>query len=352
MKNPEEPDVATDPRAALSLQSIAARLNAPMTVEQAIGAYRTLAWRNPLASQLHSFICSCRPESYVPAAIFLNLLQYPEVRDTLNLDLQRRFAGTYPIKMECGATVFGFTWDYYVSDFTRRDGSWEKDHIAIFQKYVKPGDTVLDIGANIGCHAAVLATLVGPTGEVHAFEPASFLFRVLEQMRSFNKFEQVRLHNVALSELNGSLVLSLSESNPGGNSIQSTSSGNAEGDDDTHQTIEAKRADDFLLGDNGQGLPLKSLSLIKMDVEGGEGGVLKGASEVLKRFRPVILMEFSPNVIRTRGHDPVEMLENIRELNMSLEVVGASDFHLRTTRELVEQIEQKLGVCDVLCVPK
>jgi len=82
------------------------------------------------------------------------------------------------------------------------DGCFESKTVAVIDGHVKQGMTVLDIGANIGCHALRLAMLVGQDGEVIAFEPMMVAFTKLQRNVGLNKFSNVSLEKIALSNEN------------------------------------------------------------------------------------------------------------------------------------------------------
>jgi len=84
---------------------------------------------------------------------------------------------------------------------------------------IKPGMTVLDIGANTGYFSVLMADLVGPSGHVYSFEPFSVNFLLLQENILLNKFQQVQYFQKALSDRSGEAVLHLNPINDGGHSL-------------------------------------------------------------------------------------------------------------------------------------
>lgn len=167
---------------------------------------------------------------------------------------------------------------FYVGDLDRKI-TWICDRI------VRPGDTVLDIGANIGLVSIWLSKLVGETGKVHAFEPNPELQKILEEMLDRNQVSNVCLHPIALGSEQGSLELRIPESNAGAASLIRNRDLN-----DCH-TVEV-RVDllSRIVAEEG----ITSIRLIKIDVEGFEAEVFQGGLEVLKSIRPeAILFELN-----------------------------------------------------------
>lgn len=172
-----------------------------------------------------------------------------------------------------------------------RDGCFERETVDYVRAYLKPGMTFIDIGANIGQYTLIASDLVGGCGRVHAFEPHPEVFRDLRENVQANSFvcpqdselsTNIELHQLALSEKEGNAQLFFGHSNnAGANSLRptvNTSSKTVE--------ISMKRMDDVL----GH---LEKIDMIKMDIEGAELLALRGGEGVIKRTKPVIVMELT-----------------------------------------------------------
>jgi FkbM family methyltransferase len=79
--------------------------------------------------------------------------------------------------------------------------------VALFRQYLRPGDTFIDIGANIGYFSLLAASRVGSTGQVHSFEPNPETFKGLQHNVVLNGFKQIVLNNVAISNAAGPIQL-------------------------------------------------------------------------------------------------------------------------------------------------
>jgi FkbM family methyltransferase len=135
---------------------------------------------------------------------------------------------------------------------------------ALCRKIVRPGDTVIDIGANLGAVTYVLASLVGSTGQVHAFEPNPNLANLLSEARQRNNKPNVVVHQIALGDVAGVLPLAVPQGNLGAASlVPSRQKGDA-------ISAQVHRLDDVLEMS-------RHIRLMKMDVEGFESQVLRGA---------------------------------------------------------------------------
>lgn len=99
------------------------------------------------------------------------------------------------------------------------NGVYEPIDTAFVGRVVQPGDTVVDVGANIGYYTCYLARLVGPKGHVLAFEPAPDLIDILRDNVAFNGYENVQVLNQAVTETTGPLTLYMETGRPEDNRI-------------------------------------------------------------------------------------------------------------------------------------
>lgn len=149
---------------------------------------------------------------------------------------------------------------------------------------VRPGDLSLDVGAHAGQYAVLLGALVGARGHVCSFEPDAIARTILDRNISLNHFaDRVTVESVALSDENGSHVFfSL-----GGNSMSSlarTGLGTAAVSASVSETrVQTVRLDDFLVDRH---LPVPQW--IKIDTEGAEIRILKGAPKTLRTVRGIV----------------------------------------------------------------
>jgi len=147
--------------------------------------------------------------------------------------------------------------------------------------WVAPGGVVLDIGAHHGLYTLLLSRLVGPGGEVHAFEPHPVNVQKLRENIELNSLDNVRVRQVAVSKRRG-----VSLFNYGNSSTVSSLKRLGKQRDDWHE-VQTVSIDDYL-GAAGVG----PVSFVKIDVEGAEDWVLSGMETTLARARPTILLEF------------------------------------------------------------
>ncbi|MFU3618139.1 FkbM family methyltransferase [Pseudomonas paraeruginosa] len=158
--------------------------------------------------------------------------------------------------------------------------TFEPDTVDILRAFCDPGSTLIDIGANIGLTSLAMSGLCGE-GLVVAVEPVPATFRLLERNLSLLLHANVKMVNKALGDKDGSVAMYVNESNLATAFVVSEeSSGNL---DIPLSTLDA------LVTDCG----LASVDFIKIDVEGHELDVLRGARNTLEKFRPNVLLEMN-----------------------------------------------------------
>ncbi|HSV12875.1 MAG TPA: FkbM family methyltransferase [Tepidisphaeraceae bacterium] len=161
------------------------------------------------------------------------------------------------------------------------DGNYEADVVRQLREWVRPGMVVADVGAHVGFMAMYLAKQVGPGGAVLSFEPSPAAMAQLRQNVEINRLTQVTPMQIALSDAAGQARFIVRP--------YSTTSGLARGGDSDGNSIEVRmeRLDDVVFAAGGT----QRLDVVKIDVEGSEAAVLRGAARVLAELRPNLLIE-------------------------------------------------------------
>jgi FkbM family methyltransferase len=174
--------------------------------------------------------------------------------------------------------------DDYVGRSVYFTGELDRKITWICKRLVRPGDIVLDIGANLGLVTFILAALVGPSGRVETFEPIPAMQDLLEQAVTRNGIRHVHLHKVALGSAAGELTLFVPRGHAG--SATFVSARRMANSDEI--TVPVRTLSETLRDRDG---PVR---LIKIDVEGFEPEVLAGAKDYFARGRPdAVLFELN-----------------------------------------------------------
>ncbi len=172
-------------------------------------------------------------------------------------------------------------------------------------RLVRPGDWVIDAGANVGIISSQLCAVVGQAGLVSAWEPIERNVERLRFLKEENGLEQLSIVPHAAGHENATISIGLGgEGRSGWNSITASWVGAEKVD------VTLRRPDE--LGEPpGEG---KTLRLIKLDVEGFELEALEGCRGLLERHAPWIYCEFNDVVLRDRGSSAADLLELLASL--------------------------------------
>ncbi len=168
----------------------------------------------------------------------------------------------------------GYQTDYLQQQIARYAQFWEIAVLDELRKHViRPGDVILDIGANIGNHTVYFGRICAASS-IHAFEPVKDTFSILARNVKCNGLDETAcLHQTALGSSNGKAAIKyFNETEIGSAQLQASDDGD----------MEIRRLDDYAF---------ERIDFIKIDVEKFEVELLKGAKETLTRLSPAIFIE-------------------------------------------------------------
>jgi FkbM family methyltransferase len=183
-------------------------------------------------------------------------------------------------------------------------GYYEKGTNKLYE-LVKPGMTVLDIGANIGSTALGFSKIVGNEGTIIAFEPDKINYQKASHNILLNNASSIKLMNIGLGNENKAYKLyAVNDENRGMNRILEHSS--------THPYAEITvRRLDEVIAEAG----IKKVDLVKIDVEGFEMNVLHGAVSILKTYKPVLFIELDDNNLIEQQSSASQLIAFLYSLN-------------------------------------
>lgn len=198
---------------------------------------------------------------------------------------------------------------------------------------VKNGTTVIDVGTNIG-ETLLNFAKINRDGVNIGFEPVPYLYEKAKNNIALNKFENIELVNKGLSSSEETLSFhEAMENNSGGMFL--TRENNLE----EARSVQAVRLDDFV---DRRGI--ENISLIKIDVEGFEMEVLKGASETLRRFRPTLFVEIDDKFLARQKSSAAEVFGFLETHEYRIE-------HAETGEELRSGCAGERRHHDVIAMP-
>ncbi len=223
------------------------------------------------------------------------MLDTSKTKKVLEVSLLQNFGFNQLKRAKHGYILYNIH-DRYIGRSIKLYGEFSEFEVTLFKQICKPGFIVVEVGANIGTHTLALSKMVTNLGKVYAFEPQRIVFQTLCANMALNSIENVEAFCVALSDSNGKLLIPKIDYNKpnnfGGIELDKFDSG-----------------DSVLKTTLDQFLDLKRLNFLKIDVEGMEIEVIKGASESIKKFKPIMYVE----------NDRVEKSKKLIDLIINLE---------------------------------
>ncbi len=198
------------------------------------------------------------------------------------------------------------------------------DDEVFLSTYLKEGDTYIDVGANIGTTTLAAAMAVGETGYVVSYEahPVTFSYLVRSAMDNTKMLSRVILRNVALASAPGKVDFTSFDGHDDINHVLSLKNASS-------VSVSAVRLDD-------ENLP-KHIDLIKIDVEGYELEVFKGALEILKNTDAIFFEIFDDNS-KIFDYESKEVLILLSKLNFKIYKIDIQNKYLTMV-----QIERYIG---------
>lgn len=159
---------------------------------------------------------------------------------------------------------------------------------------LKPGDTALDVGAMLGAYSMGMKRAVGPTGKVYAFEPNIDAYECLT-----HNCPDVLCLGIALGDRAGYGSIKRSEKYP-------DNAGASYVDNDGEDSIPISALDSIW-----QGGPI---AFMKIDAEGMEPEVIRGARKTLQAFRPILFIEINHDVLRNKGYEWHHVIDPLTDM--------------------------------------
>jgi FkbM family methyltransferase len=195
-------------------------------------------------------------------------------------------------------------------------GVYEPVEAFLFTRLLRPGMIVIDGGANIGQYTLLAGTAVGREGAVHSFEPLPVNFDRLSRHVLLNGLRNVTLNRAALWRDERVLSFELPDTCSNNNGAYRARTAV---DARTEHAVQALTLDCY-----ANKRWLRSVDVIKLDVEGSEFNALMGARHVLRDHRPYVLMEINRSALKAAGSSLEELWSIVTDLGYHAWLIGSS----------------------------
>jgi FkbM family methyltransferase len=199
-------------------------------------------------------------------------------------------------------------------------------------EHVKRGSKVYDIGANVGVFSSSFAVIAGPKGQVHSFEPVASNFEQLLAVQ--RSYPWIKAYNLILSDTVGKTEICI----PGDDAAQSSIKVLDWGNWKTAATIKKETRPCTTLDTFIRTEKIPVPDFIKIDTEGAELKVLRGAEKTLTRHFPKIYMELNPETLRGFGAKPSDLMALLKKY-------GYNRFEAVTHKGIIRHVTD----ADILC---
>ncbi len=223
----------------------------------------------------------------------------------------------------------------YISESLIAYGEYSEGEVTLFRALLRPGDVVIEVGANIGAHTVALAKIVGDTGAVYAFEPQRIVHQALCANVAINDLRNVNTFQAAVGDRGGVTTIESvnydAPHNSGGARVGRTG-----------EAVGMVRLDD---------LPIQDLAFLKADVEGSETEVLRGAADTISRCQPIIYVEDDKEDRRAELRATLRGL-GYRMWNHRPLLFNPDNYNANATNQLVDEHGTPYASFNLLCLPK
>lgn len=196
---------------------------------------------------------------------------------------------------------------FYAFDGFEKNVYYRNAEESFLEKYLNKGDTVIDVGANIGLLTLKAASIVGEEGKVYSFEPTRLIYEFLGKNIKFNNFDNVKHYNYAIGEENGESFISDVNIDDSTNYV--TTNGKTK--------ILIRKLDSFF--ENNM-----RVNLLKVDVEGFELFVFRGAPFILRNTDCVFFESWATHFKRY-GYAPQDIFKLLNEFGFNIYKLNNSD---------------------------
>lgn len=214
----------------------------------------------------------------------------------VNRLIQSFLLGSYRLVRKSGVLDEGIGERCFEVAYDLYKGLLEARDIRRLRPFVEPGTTVVDVGANIGFFAVRFAEWTGKAGRVLALEPeAANIRRIRRRVAQRGLDGVIQVVPAAVADRPGTAMLAVDPDHPGNHHLA-----------DSGIPVETVSVDG-LLADHGW----PPVSLIKIDVQGGECGVIAGAAKTLDTLRPALFVEVDPGALAAAGSSAEALFESL-----------------------------------------
>ena len=190
---------------------------------------------------------------------------------------------------------------------------YEPEVVSMLLSFLKEGDTFIDVGSHLGFFSLLASSIVGKTGNVYAFEAGNENFAKLEQNKKINNFSHLNIFHNAVSDKKELVKFYFNSDNDGGHALWDVAKHPY--NEKSKQNADVREIEsvtlDELIGKPG----IEKTKIIKIDTEGAEAKILRGAENFIKKTEvPIIIGEYNKFGLKTMGDSEFTLRNLMRKL--------------------------------------
>ncbi len=215
-------------------------------------------------------------------------------------------------------------------------GTFEFENTFLFFDLIKKGDIIVDIGANIGFYSLLAASKLQDGGKVYSFEPSKFIINELKSNIEINNYKNIEVFDFALSDSSGKKDFYRCEDDAY-NSLLAKPMQKVVSID----SVDVITLDDFIMMNN-----ISKIDVIKIDAEGLDYEILKGAQQTIMNFKPIIFCEYNSYYLNDKSK--AEFIDYLERSGYELRFIKKNRFSFS-----IENFNQNTtSASEIICIPK
>ena len=187
-------------------------------------------------------------------------------------------------------------------------GDYEKAEIDYLYETLKPGDTFLDIGANIGLFSLNASTIVGEKGRVFGFEAFGPNYGQFKANITLNSFQNISAEKMAISDKEDFIEILYNDNDKNVGMASAYLK-----DYTSKESVKCMQLDSYFMDHQ-----IDKVDLIKIDIEGGEYDALLGMDKIMTELKPKILIEINKEALENSNHNEQELLDLLKKYHYKL----------------------------------
>ena len=190
---------------------------------------------------------------------------------------------------------------------------YEPEVVSMVLSFLQKGDAFIDVGSHLGYFSLLASSIVGKNGNVFAFEALTENFQKLKTNKEINNFTNLHIHNNAVSDCNDSVKFYFNSDNDGGHALWNVAEHPFNEKSRTNNDVREVKS--LILDQFVDSPGIEKVKIIKIDTEGAEAKVLRGAKKLIQKTAvPIIICEYNKFGLETMGDNEISLRKMMKDL--------------------------------------